>query len=77
MTDHLSELEKSFPHVVEQVVKTWGRQECLVYLESLMVDLRGDRRGFPFTAMGEILLLREIHLEQYRDARRSPDIWGR
>jgi hypothetical protein len=76
MSDHLSELEKAFPHVVERVVKTWGKQECLEYIESLMVDQRGTRLGFPFPAIDEILLLREVHLAQHRDARRLPHIWG-
>lgn len=76
MSDHVSELEKGFPHIVERVVKTWGRQECLEYIESLMVDVRGGRGGFPFQAIDEIMLLREVHLAQYRDARRLPHIWG-
>ena len=76
MSDHRSELERAYPHVVERVVKTWGKQECLEYIESLMVDVRGGRRGFPFAAMDEIMLLREVHLAQHRDVRRLPHIWG-
>ena len=76
MTDALSELEQGFPHIVRHVVDAWGKPACLTYIDSLMVDSRGGRKGFPFGALTEIMLLREVHVAKHGDPHAGPaNIW--
>jgi len=75
MSDALSELEQAFPHIVRNVVDKWGRRDCLAYIDSLMVDDRGGRKGFPFGALDDIMLLRVVHVAQHGDPRGPGNIW--
>lgn len=72
MAEHLSEIERRFPHVAESVVQRWGKPEALRYLDSLMMDSRGGRQGFPFEVLQELMLLRDVHVLNYGGPRKSP-----
>lgn len=49
---------ESFPHIIERMTETWGTQDCLNYLYSLLEGNReGSRTGFPLPVFEEILLL--------------------
>ena len=54
-----------FPHVVKNVDLYWGFAECVPYLESLLVDTRGGRRGFPFNTVLAIQKLVDLHNEKW------------
>jgi hypothetical protein len=51
---------EAFPHVLESVALLWNDAACLAYLQRLVVDTRGGRRGFPPEAMSELLFLFEL-----------------
>lgn len=47
-----------YPHIVEYLTRTWGQQNCLDYLRSLLQDNRsGERQGFSRDVVEEIDLL--------------------
>jgi ankyrin repeat protein len=58
-------LEAKIPRIFNKIVSMWGNAELDVYFESLMVDKRGGRKGFPLDVMTDILLLSRLH-EQVR-----------
>lgn len=53
---------KDFPHILQRLEESWGRPECLSYLESLLEDNRGgSRQGFPRPVLHEITTLVAMH----------------
>jgi len=49
---------EAFPHIMVRISATWGRQECLTYLRTLLEDKRDKTRsGFQLAVFQEILLL--------------------
>ncbi len=74
---------EDFPHIMENLLATWGRRECLTYINELLEGNRaGSRGGFPLAVFEDLLLLAcllEMPLEHaLRDtretARSSPDL---
>lgn len=54
------ELAVQFAHVANRIALLWPDDRAsLEYLHALMVDDRGDRRGFPMEVVAEIAVLRE------------------
>lgn len=62
MDNYVSDIERAFPHITQRLVRDWGKAAVLPYLDSLLVDSRGGRRGFPFEVLQEIMLVREVHV---------------
>lgn len=58
---YVSALEKGFPRIVEKIVLLWGANDFSDYLNSLMIDERGDRKGFPFDVLEELMFLNHVH----------------
>lgn len=67
--NYVSALEKNFPRIVEKITLMWGATDFPDYLHSLMIDKRGDRQGFPFDVLEEMMFLNEIH--DYRLGKRT------
>lgn len=55
-----SAIETEFPGIAEKLVLLWGHPECLTYLSKLIIDSRGNRKGFNLDVMGELIMLVEI-----------------
>ncbi len=53
----LSALEEQFPHLVPEVVAFWRSATCYAHLESLLMDRRGGRKGFPADVHSDLALL--------------------
>ena len=53
-----SELETGFPHIVARLTASWP--DVQEYVDGLLIDTRGGRRGFPMDAMSEILFLSDL-----------------
>lgn len=62
-------IESDFPHIMEKLVLVWGYPECFSYLSELIIDNRGNRKGFDMDIMGDLMLLLKIteHV--------TPDMW--
>ena len=53
---------REFPHVLNKLATLWADDEaCGAYLESLMLDDRGGRQGFPPAALSELIALNLHH----------------
>jgi len=59
-------VKASLTRIWENILKTWGTEEGIQYLESLLVveDDR-TRQGFDSTIISELLLLGKLHDEAY------------
>jgi hypothetical protein len=66
----LSSIEADFPHIAAKLTRVWGYQECFSYLTELIIDNRGNRKGFDLDIMGDLMLLLKI-TEQV-----TPDMWA-
>ena len=52
---------ESLPHIVRQVVESWGTAECRALLDRLLHDNRDGRRaGFSLAAYEDLLFLRQL-----------------
>lgn len=61
------ELAVQFPHVANRMAILWpDDRDTLEYLHSLMVDDRGDRRGFPMEVVEELAALRDWREQNLR-----------
>ena len=54
--DVRSSLE-DYPRICAHVQQLWGTAECESYLNTLVIDTRGNRQGFPAPMMEELLYL--------------------
>jgi len=53
-------LLRDFPRIANQIARVWSDAPALeAYLDSLLVDRRGGRRGFPGDVHHELLSMRE------------------
>ena len=60
------ELARQFARIANELCATWDDPaECRAYLDTLLIDNRGSRQGFPPAIVGELLRLRETHAERY------------
>ena len=53
----LSPLEEKFPRLVQEITVFWGSPTCYEKLQSLLIDHRGGRRGFPEDVHSDLSLL--------------------
>jgi hypothetical protein len=52
-------LAKEFPRITNALSRQWRAPEaCLEYLDELLIDKRGDRRGFPLEILLELASLK-------------------
>jgi len=60
---------EAFPHIVRQLVSSWGTVECRALLDRLLHDNRDGRRtGFSLPAYEDILFLRQLAEQLSGDA---------
>ena len=48
---------EEYPRICARVQQLWGTAECEAYLNTLVIDTRGNRKGFPAAMMEELLYL--------------------
>jgi hypothetical protein len=57
-------LARKFPRIANSIAELWRRvARCEEYLDTLVVDLRGDRSGFPPDVAQELTALRNYYAE--------------
>ena len=56
-------LIEKYPHVGNRIELLWGTVDLQDYLNTLIVDERSGRKGFPHLVAGAIL---RIHTEHYK-----------
>jgi|KBSMisStaDraftv2_1062788.scaffolds.fasta_scaffold25309_4 hypothetical protein len=68
-------LARKYPRIANGVADLWREvANCKEYLDSLVVDLRGDRSGFPPDVATELLALRSHYSELHPDKGSSWDL---
>lgn len=55
-----SAIERRFPHIAQKLTSLWGTREIDRYMDSLLIDSRGDRQGFPEEVLEELVFLAGI-----------------
>ncbi len=65
-------LERQFKRIADKIAESWPSPECGRYIDSLLVDSRGGRQGFPSEVISELFLLHAL-LEDHNPTRR--DLW--
>ncbi len=70
-------LAERYPRIVNHMSQIWHRRaEVERYLTELMIDHRGDRQGFAYDIVLELMSLRE-HFDSIQEGRPGPlDIPG-
>lgn len=58
--NEVSAIERRFSRIANELVKRWQRDDIDAYLNSLMLDDRGNRQGFPPEVLEEIMFLSSI-----------------
>ncbi|MPZ42276.1 MAG: hypothetical protein GEV05_02525 [Betaproteobacteria bacterium] len=48
---------EDYPRISTRIEQLWGTPDCEAYLNSLVIDTRGNRQGFPPAMMEELLYL--------------------
>lgn len=66
----LSSIEADFPHIANKLTLVWDYPECFSYLCELIIDNRGNRKGFDLDIMGDLMLLLKITEQS------TPDKWA-
>ena len=59
-------LERSFSRVLAKIAEVWGTAQAHETFIDLLVDKRGNRKGFPPKVTQEILVLRDLHAALFR-----------
>jgi hypothetical protein len=61
----ISALEQRFPRIAKEISILWGSNEINDYIDSLLLDNRGERMGFPIEVLDELMFLAGIrwHLD--------------
>lgn len=54
-------LSGKFARILQQIELTWGSKDAARYLDSLILEDREDRQGFPLEAIREIVLIKQVH----------------
>jgi hypothetical protein len=56
----LSAIERRFPRIASELRNLWSDKEIDTYIDSLLLDDRGDRMGFPIEVLDELMFLAGI-----------------
>ena len=68
------ELPRRFPRIANSICALWRRvAQCEEYLDSLIVDQRGGRQGFPADVAQELTTLRDYYAQLHPGARSTWD----
>ena len=71
-------LARRFPRIVNSIAELWRRvARCEEYLDTLVVDLRGDRSGFPVEVARELTALRNYYADLHPQRGSSWDLVAR
>jgi hypothetical protein len=59
-------LLRKYPRIANLLARDWNDPlECQRYLDELLIDRRGGRRGFPADVHGDLLALRDFYRDRH------------
>jgi hypothetical protein len=66
-----------YPHVLNRMADLWGdAREMNRYFDDLLLDARGDRRGFPLKVIAEITRVRDHYQARVSPVQPQTDVWS-
>jgi hypothetical protein len=69
-----NELGRQFARIANRLARLWDTPPaCREYLDSLLLDRRGGRRGFPNAVLHELQTLSTYYRKLHPEA--APDVW--
>lgn len=68
-----SAIERRFPHIAHNLVRLWQTRDIDRYMDSLLIDSRGDRLGFSEEVLEELVFLAGIRWQFSHQAIRPID----
>jgi hypothetical protein len=72
-----AKLAQCHPRIVNKMALLWSEPPMMhTYLDDLLIDRRGDRRGFPLEILMEIYHVKELFEALYPRAQAKVDAWG-
>lgn len=76
-----SAIEVRFPHIARALSTLWQTDQIGLYLDSLLIDTRGGRQGFPADVLDELMFLsgmrwHMLHLEAKPIDFQKPDLFS-
>jgi len=64
------DLQRKYARIVNLLAENWKNEiNCMHVLTQLVVDNRGDRRGFPMAVLAELVALRDYRMNLSRTIR--------
>lgn len=70
-------IEQQYPRIAAEIRDRWGTEQFDLYLDSLLIDDRGNRSGFPPDVAEALLTLSSEHTRRYpRSASQDPWHWS-
>lgn len=58
---HATAALEKIPHLMQRLLLMWHQPGCEEFLDKLLVDDRGNRRGFPPDVVDELLMLMDVN----------------
>ena len=71
---HLMTVERRIPRIAYALRLRWGQGDFEAYVDSLLIDDRGGRAGFPPDVAAALFSLSRLHAEQFPSQKRG-DLW--
>jgi len=69
-------LAKNFPRIVNRLARFWDSPRMVEeYLQQLLIDRRGKRRGFSKQVLDELYRLVEYHRVRHKSRNEKTDLW--
>jgi hypothetical protein len=62
-------IESRFPRIAATIREQWGKRSLDDYFSGLVIDRRGDRKGFPMEVLSAIMELARLHAAQFNLAK--------
>lgn len=69
----ISAIESRFPHIARELCAHWKTDQIELYLDSLLIDNRGGRVGFPADVLDELMFLSGLRWHLYHQVGRVED----
>ena len=69
-------LERTYPRIVESIASAWpSHRDARALFDQLLIDDRGNRRGFPTEVGLEIIRLSVFYAEHRAEPQAAHDVW--
>ena len=76
LNSNLLLIHAQFPHVGRAIEMFWGYKEFPLYVNKLLSDNKGTRKGFPFDILSALITLQSLHDQLFPEHMiDDPDDW--